>query len=406
MNEPKPSTQSLGTSSIVVAAFVGPGTVTACAKAGVQFGYSLGWVLIFATAAAFVLQSFTAATGILARRGLGEALQSPELSPTFRSVARTLVVLGLWLGCAAFEMGNLKGAAVGISGVFGRESSGWMVAVLAAASAILLLQQTKVVIRVLSMLVCVMGALFVLTVFASPVHWAEAVRGLLVPSIPKSKDGLLSVIALIGTTVVTYNLFLHASATHDWWKDESNTRLAWRQELRGMAVFIPLGGVVSVAILFCGATVGASIEDFEVGKLPVLLEPIAGSGARCMFGIGMLAAGLTSAVTAPLAAAAGISELFGWKKDSSKFRLVWFSVLLTGLVCAMLGTKPVQAIMAAQVANGILLPLIAGFMLFLSVKQKEVQLPGWYTALGVVITLVCAGLGGRTLWQQLERILS
>ena len=57
-----------GTSSIVVAAFVGPGTVLTCASAGADFGYALGWVLVFATIAAFVLQSYTAGTGILARR--------------------------------------------------------------------------------------------------------------------------------------------------------------------------------------------------------------------------------------------------------------------------------------------------------------------------------------------------
>ena len=65
-----------GTSSIVVAAFVGPGTVLTCASAGVDFGYALGWVLVFATIAAFVLQSYTAGTGILARRGLGEAIRA------------------------------------------------------------------------------------------------------------------------------------------------------------------------------------------------------------------------------------------------------------------------------------------------------------------------------------------
>ena len=60
---------SLGTSSVVVAAFVGPGTVLTCASAGVKFGYQLAWVLLFATAAVFVLQSFTASTGTLARQG-------------------------------------------------------------------------------------------------------------------------------------------------------------------------------------------------------------------------------------------------------------------------------------------------------------------------------------------------
>ncbi len=62
--------------------------------------------------------------------------------------------------------------------------------------------------------------------------------------------------------------------------------------------------------------------------------------------------------------------------------------------------------MAAQVANGVLLPLIAGFMLYLTIKQKEVQLPRWYTALGVLITLMCGILGVRILWQQLTKLLA
>ena len=65
----------LGTSSLVVAAFVGPGTVLTCATAGVGFGYALAWVLLFATAATFILQSFTAGTGIMAGKGLGEAMR-------------------------------------------------------------------------------------------------------------------------------------------------------------------------------------------------------------------------------------------------------------------------------------------------------------------------------------------
>lgn len=388
----------------MVAAFVGPGTVTACARAGVQFGYSLGWVLIFATVAAFILQSFTAATGILARRGLGEALQSSELSPWFRSVSKVLVVVGLWFGCAAFEMGNLKGAAVGIGGVLGQETANWMVLVLAVVAAVLLMQKTRVVVQLLSLLVCAMGGLFVLTLFFARVDWGAAVRGFLVPSIPI--DGLETVVALIGTTVVTYNLFLHASASHDWWQTEPDPKHAWRRELLGMAIFIPLGGLVSVAILLCGAAVGGDAGKFAVGELPSLLEPIGGKVARYMFGLGILAAGLTSAVTAPLAAAAGISELFGWEKGSGRFRVVWLSVLLTGVVCAMLGTSPLQVIIAAQVANGILLPLIAGFMLYLAVRQKEVQLPKWYTALGVLITLVCGGLGLEILRQQISKLVS
>ncbi|NBB86237.1 MAG: divalent metal cation transporter, partial [Bacteroidetes bacterium] len=131
----------LGTSSLVVAAFVGPGTVLTCAAAGVEFGYALGWVLLFATAATFVLQSFTANTGILARQGLGEALRHTLQARWARATAFGLVVLGLWVGTAAFETGNLIGAAAGVTALLGEgiPRRAVLLIVAAAAAAILLL---------------------------------------------------------------------------------------------------------------------------------------------------------------------------------------------------------------------------------------------------------------------------
>lgn len=60
--------------------------------------------------------------------------------------------------------------------------------------------------------------------------------------------------------------------------------------------------------------------------------------------------------------------------------------------------SPLAAIIAAQAANGVLLPAIAGFMLYLSVQQEVVYLPRWYYGVGVLVVLICAALGGRTLW--------
>ncbi|MFK7819937.1 MAG: NRAMP family divalent metal transporter [Planctomycetaceae bacterium] len=398
-----------GTSSVVVAAFVGPGTVVTCSKAGVEFGYQLGWVLVFATVAVFVLQSFTAATGILAGKGLGEALRSDDLNPAFRTFARILVVLGLWAGCAAFEMGNLTGAAAGVGGLVpGSEGAKWPLVVLAIAAGVMLTQSIGLLIKMLSVLVGLMGLVVIATICVAPVDWAAAFRGIFAPSIPD--DGWLTTVAIVGTTVVTYNLFLHASATRDWWQTTSDKSVAWRRELTGMAIFVPLGGIVSLAILLCGAALQSGSEEtiakasLNASNLPGLIEPIAGSAARYLFGLGLLAAGLTSAVTAPLAAAAGISELFGWEKNGARFRLISMSVLLTGLVCGLVGRKPIEVIIAAQVANGLLLPLIAGFMLYLAIRQKEVNLPRWYTLLGVLITLICGGLGAWILWNQWKAI--
>lgn len=389
-----------GTSSVVVAAFVGPGTVLTCASAGVSFGYQLGWVLVFATVTAFVLQSFTASTGILARQGLGEAVRASITGPVARPVAFGLIVLGLWIGCASFELGNLVGAASGLAALAGVDiDPRWLVAALTACAAVILLFDVRVLIRVFTGLVISMSLLFLAGWVVTPFDTGAALSGLFVPRVPEG--GLLTVVALIGTTVVTYNLFLHAAVAKRYWADTDDRAGAWRTEVRGMGLFLPVGGLVSYAILSAGAALYQSGAELDgVASFAVLIEPVAGSASRVLFGLGLFAAGLTSALTAPLAAAAGICEVFGWDDDagSTRYRAVWGSVLAAGLCFSLTGLSPLPAIVAAQAANGILLPLIAVFVLYLSIRQTTVTLPIWYRGLGIAVTTVCAGLGLRTLW--------
>ena len=390
----------VGTSSLIVAAFVGPGTVLTCASAGVTFGYDLAWVLFFSTAAVFILQSFTAATGILARKGLGEAFRETATKPVARIVLFGLVVVGLWIGCAAFEMGNVVGAASGIQTVLGVEIGiRWIVLAISFLAGLLLLLNLPSLTRIFSLLVVLMSILFFATVIMTPVDWKAALRGLVIPSLP---DGsLLTVVALMGTTIVTYNLFLHATATKKHWENETSAD-AWRRELKGMAIFLPIGGLVSFAILLSGAKLSSTgTEVNQVAAFASLLEPVAGPASRYLFGLGMFAAGITSAITAPLAAAAGITEIFGkaaHKDGRHVFRSVWISVLLTGLFFGLTDFSPLRVIIAAQAANGLLLPFIAAFVLVLAYHQKAVALPRWYLALGVLVTIVCAGLGARMFW--------
>ena len=85
-----------------------------------------------------------------------------------------------------------------------------------------------------------------------------------------------------------------------------------------------------------------------------------------------MAAGISSALTAPLAAAYAAKGLFGWSDDEKdfKFRLVWISILLIGVLVATTGLKPVLIIKFAQIVNAILLPLIAIYLLYISNSKK------------------------------------
>ena len=395
----------LGTSSVVVAAFVGPGTVLTCATAGIDFGYALSWILVFSVGATFVLQSFSAGAGILARKGVGEAMRESAQHPLARLVVFVLVVLGLWAGTAAFQTGNLLGASAGMETLAdGSISRPIILLALGLVAATILALNLRSLTRILAGLVALMSVVFVVTMILADVDWSAALGGIVTPRLPEGS--LVKGLALVGTTVVTYNLFLHASAVKRYWEGEA-TPFAWRREILGMAIFLPLGGFISIAILISGASFVPPEGGISgIADIAPIIEPAAGQAAKLLFGLGLFAAGITSAVTAPLAAAFGIQEIFGWPRDPSnwRFRLVWVSVLVTGLGFALVGRNPLEIIIAAQAANGLLLPFMAGFVLYLTARQKAVTLPAWYKGVGLVVVLITAGLGLRTLawvWGQL-----
>ena len=177
---------------------------------------------------------------------------------------------------------------------------------------------------------------------------------------------MLRVIALIGTTIVPYNLFLHAAAARDRWQGGEADITAAKSDTR---LSIGLGGLVSIFILStAAATMFANgIEVNSAGEMALALEPIAGDSARMLIGIGLFAAGLTSAITAPMATAYAVTELvpaLGQANRQMAFRTIALSILAIGLFASLLGFKSVELILFAQVANALLLPIIAGFLLF------------------------------------------
>jgi Mn2+/Fe2+ NRAMP family transporter len=108
-----------GPGMMVSAAFIGPGTVTACTLAGANFGFALLWALVFATITTIVLQSFAIRIALVTRLGLAEAMLKSVDSPVIRALAALLLMSALVLGNAAYEAGNMSGAALGLEAVYG-----------------------------------------------------------------------------------------------------------------------------------------------------------------------------------------------------------------------------------------------------------------------------------------------
>jgi manganese transport protein len=265
-----------------------------------------------------------------------------------------------------------------------------------AAAVLLSTSGYKLLEPVLIVLVLIMSSVFVVTMFAVGVDFSALIKGLLVPSLPAGS--LLTVIALIGTTVVPYNLFLHASLVQEKWRGvDLNTALA--ESRSDTLVSIGLGGLITLAVMST-----AAVAFFDTGRafssssMATQLEPILGTSANLFFALGLIAAGLTSAITAPLAAAYAVSGAMGWSTHFAdrRFRGIWMTVLIIGTTFAAIGTKPIAAILFAQAANGLLLPIVAIFLLIIMNRSDllgEHRNKFFANLIGGLVVIIVTALG-------------
>lgn len=356
--------KNIGPGVLVAAAFIGPGTVTACTLAGVQFGFSLLWAMLLSIIATIVLQEMSARLGIITQKGLADVIKEQIKIPLFRNLVIGIILGAIVIGNTAYEGGNIGGATLGLEAIFGNEYVAFYPFIVGAVAFLLLyLGNYKMLEKVLVILVIIMSLSFLLTAIITKPNILEVLEGMFVPAMPE--NSIFTVIALVGTTVVPYNLFLHASLVSEKWKTKEDLKTARKDTF----ISITLGGMVSMAIIIAATTIPKS-DVSSVLDLAKGLEPLYGNGARYFMGIGLFAAGITSAITAPLAAAYVVNSCFGWKaglKDF-KFKLVWMIIIVLGVLSLTFGISPIEIIQFAQVTNGLLLPVIAIFLLWVANK--------------------------------------
>ena len=388
--------------SVLSAAFIGPGTITTAASAGALYGPRLLWALAFSTAACLVLQEASARLTVVSGRDLGQAIRERFRGGPLARLVPGSVLGAVVLGCAAYEAGNILG---GVSGaVLG---TGWPTAWLtlgvgATALVLLWVGSTRTVSEVLGIVVATMGVAFLLTATSLRLEPSELLRGTLIPSLPAGSSLLL--LGLVGTTVVPYNLFLGSGIARGQTLGEVRF---------GLGIAIALGGLISMGVLVVGTAVDPPLAFDALGQA---LRARLGGWAETLFAYGLLAAGLSSAITAPLGAAVAARSLLSspgdeasdasptaWQDRSRRFRGVWLLVLLTGISFGLAGVKPIPAIILAQALNGLLLPFVAGFLLLVI---NDVRLMGRDGVNGpvsnaalVLVVSVTVLLGGLSVWR-------
>jgi len=388
--------------SILSAAFIGPGTVTTAASAGAEFGYTLIWALIFSIITCYILQESAARIYSVSGMNLGEAMQREYSESKWGKIISGLVLISILTGCAAFEAGNIVGATAGISLLFASIPQWITVGGIGAIAGVLLWRGTvQQIATLLGIVVAVMGFCFLITAFLIPHDILQLLSDGLTPTIPNGSE--LLVLGLIGTTVVPYNIFLGSGLKHT--QNLSEMKIS-------MFAAIGLGGFISVTILLTGTAISG---QFTFEALALALSDRLGNWAYALLGVGLFGAGISSTLTAALAASITAQSLLSkpgsnqkWGEQTLRFRSVWLSVLLIGVIFGFLNFQPVPVIILAQALNGIILPLIA-IILFLIINnsciiKKEHQNSLIYNLVTAVVVYLTVLIGLTNLFRASFRV--
>lgn len=394
----KEKIKAMGPGIIIVGSFIGPGTITTATRTGATFGYSVLWAVVFSVIATIILQEMSARLGIITQKGLSQNIIDVfEDNPVIKKISIILVSGAITLGGIAYMSGDLLGTSLGISNLTGIPTNyiapfiGFIILGLLSFGTIKWLE------KILGVLVATMMLVFIVTMFVVKPDMSQVAKGL-IPVIPEG--AIMNVVGLIGTTIVPYNLFIHATNAKDTWKKPEDLVLSrW-----DTYVSIIIGGIITSAVLITAATVMKGMVVNSAADMAIQLEPTLGKYANIFMSIGLFSAGFSSASITPLGVSYVLSGLFGWEPNKSDKRFFYtnITILALGITGAVTGFNPLTIIIAAQALNGIFLPLIVIFLVYVT-SQKKVL--GEY-ANTKLVTFLGILVGGITLIIGTQSVIS
>ena len=362
--------KNIGPASVIAAAFIGPGTITMCSVAGAKFGYSLIWALFISILLTLFIQLTAIRIGINTKKSLSVLVREQFENKILKYVSILLVISAIFIGNTAYEAGNISGAVMGAELLFNKKlvyNNVNIFSVCCGFLAFLLIAfgNNRSLEKVLIFLVLIMSFSFVFTVFIVGVDFQSLFSFSNFFHFPS--ESILIVAGLIGTTVVPYNIFLHVALVNSKWKNVNDINTANFDAI----ISISIGGLISLCILLTAAGLNKS-DILNAVDLANSLEPLYGNFSKLIIALGLFSAGLTSSITAPLAAAYVLCGCLGFESDRKSvfFRFISIIVLVIGVISSSLGISSIEIIKFAQITNGILLPLIVIFLMILANNSK------------------------------------
>jgi NRAMP (natural resistance-associated macrophage protein)-like metal ion transporter len=339
-----------------------PAGITTYSILGAKYGYQLLWVLAISTAALIVFHELGARMGVVTGKGLLALVRGRFGARNASIVLAALIVANLGTMCAEFA-GVAAGADL-LAGVSRYVS----VPVAAVAVSALVLRGSFHRVEHVLLAISAVFVSYVVSGFLAHPDWPAAGKGLVVPSMPLTREAALVAVATVGTTLAPWGLaFIQSYAV-----DKRITIAELRYERVDVIAGAVMTGLIGLFIVVaCAATLheqGVSVDDAR--DAADALEPLAGHLAAGLFGLGFLGAALLAASVVPLSTAYSVSETFGARSDIddtfAEAPLFYSSfggiVLIAAALVLIPGAPLVPILFGSQALNAVLLLVLLPFM--------------------------------------------
>jgi Mn2+/Fe2+ NRAMP family transporter len=374
--------RSLRTRVLLLLAVIGPGIITAnvdndaggittYSVAGASYGYKLLWILPLVALALILVQEMSARLGIVSGKGLADLIRE-----TLGVRITTLVIGIILVANLANTVSEFAGVAASME-IFGISKFISVPLVAAGVWLLVVFGNYKNVERIFLVASAVYLAYVASGILANP-PWAEVARAFVTPSFQLDAGYLTLFVTAIGTTIAPWMQFYQQASIVDKGLTPSDYAYERLDVIVGSLFAVFVAGFIIIA---CAATLNAHGVQIETAKDAALaLGPLAGRYASTLFALGLLNASVFSAAILPLSTAYVVCEAFGWEKGVSRsireapvFFAVYTTLIVLGASIILLPVRSlVQAMLASQTLNGVLLPIVLVVMLRL-INDKRVM---------------------------------
>jgi Mn2+/Fe2+ NRAMP family transporter len=357
----------------IITAFVDndAGGITTYSVAGASYGYSILWTLIPITILLFIVQEMAARMGAVTGKGLSDLIRENfGLKLTF------FIMIGLIIANYATIISEFAGIAAAAE-IFG--VSRYIAVPVAAMLVYFIIAKIDYgKLEKVFLVICLFYIAYIISGVMAKPDWGMVGKELITPSFRFDTSYLLVIIGVIGTTITPWMQFYLQSSIVEKGVKVENYRYSRFEVLLGAFVTDIISFFIIVA---CGATLYAnSIKIESASEAAQALAPFAGNLAESLFALGLLMASLFGAFVIPLATAYYLCEAFGWESGVNKkmsqaphfYTVLLFLIIAGALVVLIPHISLITVMLASQVINGIILPVILIAMLRI-VNNKRIM---------------------------------